>query len=172
MNFHHFLGTNINNSLMVLGQVISKLSDGASVGHVPFRNSKLTRILKNSLGGNTKTAIVCTVTPAELVQTKSTLEFAARAKSIVQHAHVNEILDERAQMNRLRKEITDLQKQVNQFQHSELAEMNEQLARKNEDLVKKLQNQMLMSSWTDAAQVLVRFFKLLDSQKIIPKMFE
>ena len=103
------LGANINNSLMVLGQVISKLSEG-NKGHVPFRNSQLTRILKNSLGGNTKTAIICTVTPAEEVQTKSTLDFAARAKTIVQHAHVNEILDEKAQMNRLRKEIADLKK--------------------------------------------------------------
>ena len=94
---------------MVLGQVISKLSEG-NTRHIPFRESKLTRILENSLGGNTKTAIICTVTPAEEVQTKSTLDFAARAKTIVQHAHVNEILDEKAQMNRLRKEIADLKK--------------------------------------------------------------
>ena len=69
---------------MVLGQVISKLSEG-DIGHVPFRDSNLTRILKKSLGGNTKTAIICTVTPAEDSQTKSTLDFAARAKKIVQH---------------------------------------------------------------------------------------
>ena len=61
-----FIGANINNSLMILGQVISKLSEGAKE-HIPFRNSKLTRILKNSLGGNTKTAIMCCVTPAEEV---------------------------------------------------------------------------------------------------------
>ena len=53
---------------MILGQVISKLSEGAKE-HIPFRNSKLTRILKNSLGGNTKTAIMCCVTPAEEVYT-------------------------------------------------------------------------------------------------------
>ena len=85
---------------MVLGQVIRKLSDGTSDVHVPFRESLLTRILKNSLGGNTKTAILCTVTPAEKDQTKSTLEFATRSKNIVQHAHVNEILDERAELIR------------------------------------------------------------------------
>lgn len=84
-------GANINKSLLVLGQVISKLSEG-STEHIPFRNSKLTRILKNSLGGNTKTAIICTVTPAEYAQTRSTLEFASRAKKIVQHAHVNEVM--------------------------------------------------------------------------------
>ena len=99
--FHEIVGSNINQSLMTLGTVIRKLSDGANTAHVPFRDSKLTRILQNSLGGNTKTAIVCTVTPVERVQTKSTLEFATRSKNIVQHAHVNEVLDERAQMNRL-----------------------------------------------------------------------
>ena len=84
-------GANINKSLMALGQVISKLSEG-SKEHVPFRTSKLTRILKNSLGGNTRTAIICTATFAEEGQTKSTLEFASRAKTIEQHAHVNEVI--------------------------------------------------------------------------------
>ena len=136
---------------MVLGQVISKLSDGASVGHVPFRNSRLTRILKNSLGGNTKTAIICTVTPAEVVQTKSTLEFAARAKKVVQHAHVNEILDEQAQMNRLRKEIAKLQEELAKNKDTDLKEKNEQLQLQNADLLKKLQESVLKSSWKDAA---------------------
>jgi len=47
-------GININKSLMTLGLVISKLSEGRSLEHIPFRESKLTRILKNSLGGNAK----------------------------------------------------------------------------------------------------------------------
>ena len=136
---------------MVLGQVISKLSDGTAVKHVPFRNSKLTRILKNSLGGNTKTAIICTVTPAEVVQTKSSLEFAARAKKIVQHAEVNEILDDRAQMIRLRKEISALQEEVNKYKNHDLMEKNEQLMKKNDDLLKKLQDQVLISSFSNAS---------------------
>ena len=86
-------GANINKSLLVLGQVISKLSDG-SREHIPFRNSKLTRILKDSLGGNAKTSIICTVTPAEREQTKSTLEFASRAKTIVQHVTKNEVISQ------------------------------------------------------------------------------
>ena len=97
---------------MTLGTVIRKLSDGANTAHIPFRDSKLTRILQNSLGGNTKTAIVCTVTPVEKAQTKSTLEFATRSKNIVQHAHVNEVLDERALMNRLETFTTDSSKDV------------------------------------------------------------
>lgn len=83
-------GGNINRSLMTLSQVIAKLSEGLS-GHIPYRNSKLTRILKNSLGGNSKTAMICTVTPAESFLTKSTLEFASTVKKIVQHAHKNEV---------------------------------------------------------------------------------
>merc|ERR1712223_1534322 len=98
-------------SLMVLGQVISKLSEGDSK-HVPFRDSKLTRILKNSLGGNTKTAIICTVTPAEYEQTKSTLDFAARAKKIVQHAHVNLHMDDKAELNKLRKDKARLEQEI------------------------------------------------------------
>ena len=52
-------GCNINQSLMTLGQVIKKLS-GGDTAHIPYRDSKLTRILQNSLGGNAKTAIICT----------------------------------------------------------------------------------------------------------------
>ena len=66
-------GTFINKSLLVLGNVISKLSEGNS-SHIPFRDSKLTRILQTSLGGNAKTCIICTVTPAEMLETHSTLK--------------------------------------------------------------------------------------------------
>lgn len=79
----------MNLCMCFTGQVISKLSEGAE--HIPFRGSRLTRILKNSLGGNAKTTIICTISPAELDQTKSTLEFASRAKKIVQHAKKNEV---------------------------------------------------------------------------------
>ncbi len=71
-----------------------KLSEGVgSTDHIPYRNSKLTRLLKNSLGGNARTAMICNITPAETSLTKSTLEFAARAKKIVQHAQKNEVSD-------------------------------------------------------------------------------
>ncbi len=90
-------GININSSLLVLGQVIAKLSEQAEAGplrkeqvHIPFRDSKLTRILKNSLGGNARTIIICTISPAEKEQSRSTLEFASRAKTIKTHATKNE----------------------------------------------------------------------------------
>ena len=62
-------------------------------GHIPYRDSKLTRILQPSLGGNAKTAIICNVTPAapHVDESHSTLRFASRAKCIVNNAVVNEV---------------------------------------------------------------------------------
>ncbi|MBD4018238.1 hypothetical protein GUI04_04225, partial [Xanthomonas citri pv. citri] len=58
-------GGHINRSLLTLGTVIRKLSKSRN-GHVPYRDSKLTRILQNALGGNARTAIVCTLSPAHV----------------------------------------------------------------------------------------------------------
>ncbi len=85
-------GGHINKSLLALGTVISKLSEGDSM-HIPYRDSKLTRILQSSLGGNARTSIICTVTPASLHidETLSTLRFANRAKKITNRPQVNEV---------------------------------------------------------------------------------
>ncbi|KAK9819524.1 hypothetical protein WJX74_005048 [Apatococcus lobatus] len=83
--------TNINLSLSALGNVISALSDGRD-GHVPYRESKLTRLLQSSLGGNTKTVMIATVGPADynLEETLSTLRYASRAKNIQNKPKINE----------------------------------------------------------------------------------
>ncbi|KAL2934118.1 Kinesin-like protein NACK1 [Bienertia sinuspersici] len=76
-------GCHINLSLMTLTTVIRKLSAGGKrTGHIPYRDSKLTRILQHSLGGNARTAIICTLSPAmsHAEQTRNTLYFATRAK--------------------------------------------------------------------------------------------
>ncbi|XP_028065969.1 kinesin-like protein KIN-7N [Camellia sinensis] len=78
---------------MILGNVINKLSDGAKQrGHIPYRDSKLTRILQPALGGNAKTSIICTLAPEEIhiEETKGTLQFASRAKRITNCVQVNE----------------------------------------------------------------------------------
>jgi centromeric protein E len=87
-------GGHINKSLLSLGTVISKLSEGDCY-HIPYRDSKLTRILQSSLGGNTVTGIICTVTPAyyHVDETLSTLRFAFRAKRITNKPKVNEVFD-------------------------------------------------------------------------------
>ncbi|CEP63378.1 kinesin motor protein CIN8 LALA0_S08e01046g [Lachancea lanzarotensis] len=72
----------INQSLLTLGRVINSLADKNA--HIPFRESKLTRLLQDSLGGNTKTALIATISPAKInsEETSSTLEYASKAKNI------------------------------------------------------------------------------------------
>lgn len=86
-------GGHINKSLLALGSVIAKLSEGGDKKHIPYRDSKLTRILQPSLGGNANTAIICTITPASNYcdETVSTLKFASRAKNIRNKPEVNEV---------------------------------------------------------------------------------
>lgn len=92
-------GSHINKSLMTLGTVIKKLSEGieGQGGHVPYRDSKLTRILQPALGGNANTAIICNITLAQVHadETKSSLQFASRALRVTNCACVNEILTDR-----------------------------------------------------------------------------
>jgi hypothetical protein len=91
--------TNINSSLSTLGDVIRKLSDmgksneaGKSSVHIPYRNSVLTWILKDSLGGNSKTAMVATVSPSEssYAESLNTLRYLERAKYVETNAVINE----------------------------------------------------------------------------------
>ena len=72
----------INKSLSALGQVIKALADGK--GHIPYRDSKLTRILQEALGGNSKTSLIVACSPHldNIEETISTLKFAQRAKTI------------------------------------------------------------------------------------------
>ncbi|XP_036112583.1 kinesin-like protein KIF17 isoform X1 [Molossus molossus] len=83
--------TKINLSLSALGNVISALVDGRCK-HIPYRDSKLTRLLQDSLGGNTKTLMVACLSPADnnYDETLSTLRYANRAKNIKNKPHINE----------------------------------------------------------------------------------
>ncbi|CAK1597884.1 unnamed protein product [Parnassius mnemosyne] len=104
--------TKINQSLSVLGNVISALVDGKST-HIPYRNSKLTRLLQDSLGGNSKTVMIATIGPAEsnYVETISTLRYANRAKNIENKTHVNSEPGD-ALLTRFQQEIDQLKKQL------------------------------------------------------------
>ncbi|KXZ45586.1 hypothetical protein GPECTOR_53g79 [Gonium pectorale] len=107
-------GSFINRSLLTLGTVIHKLAAGVA-GHVPFRDSKLTRLLQPSLSGpGARVAVVCNVTPAaaQSDETSNTLKFAARAKLVQVTARTNEVLDERALLRRYQKEVADLKRQL------------------------------------------------------------
>ena len=81
----------INQSLLALGQVISALSEQKKSDHVPYRDSKLTRLLQDSLGGTAATVLIACVAPtlASREETLSTLRYADRAKQIKNAAKVN-----------------------------------------------------------------------------------
>ncbi|XP_006792792.1 kinesin-like protein KIF3C isoform X2 [Neolamprologus brichardi] len=103
----------INLSLSALGNVISALADGRS-GHVPYRDSKLTRLLQDSLGGNAKTVMVATLGPApqHYDETLTTLRYANRAKNIQNQPRVNEDPKD-ALLREFQREIARLRAQLN-----------------------------------------------------------
>ncbi|KAM7395801.1 hypothetical protein PAMA_007203 [Pampus argenteus] len=125
-------GSNINKSLSTLGLVISALADqGAGKNRskfVPYRDSVLTWLLKDSLGGNSRTAMVATISPSadNFDETLSTLRYADRAKNIVNHAVVNE--DPNARIIReLREEVEKLREQLTEAESMKATELKERL---------------------------------------------
>ena len=112
-------GANINKSLMALGNVINALAEKANAGDarkkkkvfIPYRNSKLTRVLQESLGGNSLCSMLATLSPARsnLEETLSTIQYANRAKMIQVAATKNE---EMTQIDSLNDEISALKKKL------------------------------------------------------------
>ncbi|XP_046563790.1 kinesin-like protein KIF11-B [Haliotis rubra] len=103
---------NINQSLLTLGRVITALVEHAP--HVPYRESKLTRLLQDSLGGRTKTSIIATISPAScnLEETLSTLDYAHRAKNITNRPEVNQKLTKKALLKEYNEEIERLRRDL------------------------------------------------------------
>ncbi|XP_022900797.1 kinesin-like protein KIF3A isoform X2 [Onthophagus taurus] len=104
--------SNINQSLSVLGNVISALVDGKS-SHIPYRNSKLTRLLQDSLGGNSKTAMIAMVSPSEADYEESicTLRYASRVKYIKNQIRVN-VETKKGMIECFEQEIAKLQQRI------------------------------------------------------------
>ncbi|XP_062990199.1 kinesin-like protein KIF21A isoform X3 [Elgaria multicarinata webbii] len=110
-------GISINCGLLALGNVISALGDKSKkVTHVPYRDSKLTRLLQDSLGGNSQTVMIACVSPSDrdFMETLNTLKYANRARNIKNKLMVNQ---DRAsqQINALRSEITRLQMELMEY---------------------------------------------------------
>lgn len=101
--------TSINKSLSALGNVIAALSS-SNRSHIPYRDSKLTRILQDSLSGNTRTVLIACVAPTVLhtAESFSTLQFADRAKSVILTVKANAVIDEKAVLNKANIEIARL----------------------------------------------------------------
>ncbi|KAJ4816592.1 Kinesin-like protein [Rhynchospora pubera] len=106
-------GSYINKSLLTLGTVISKLTEGKAT-HVPFRDSKLTRLLQSSLSGQGRVSLICTVTPSSsnAEETHNTLKFAHRAKRIEIQASQNKIIDEKSLIKKYQNEIKRLKDEL------------------------------------------------------------
>ncbi|XP_029098073.1 kinesin-like protein KIF13A isoform X6 [Monodon monoceros] len=135
-------GSNINKSLTTLGLVISSLADQAAGKgknkFVPYRDSVLTWLLKDNLGGNSQTSMIATISPAadNYEETLSTLRYADRAKRIVNHAVVNE--DPNAKVIReLREEVEKLREQLSQAEAMKAPELKEKLE-ESEKLIREL----------------------------------
>ncbi|CAA0823543.1 ATP binding microtubule motor family protein [Striga hermonthica] len=103
----------INRSLITLGTVIHKLSKDPN-GHIPYGDSKLTQILKTSLGGNSRTAIICTISPtrSQVDQSRKALVFASHAKEVATKSQVNVVMSDKTLVSHLQKELARLEREL------------------------------------------------------------
>ncbi|XP_077246461.1 kinesin-like protein KIN-7F [Tasmannia lanceolata] len=147
-------GCHINRSLLTLGTVIRKLSKGRN-GHVPYRDSKLTRILQPSLGGNARTAIICTMSPARshIEQSRNTLLFASCAKQVATSAQVNVVMSDKALVKHLQKELARLESELRTPGAVSATNDSEALLREKDVQIQKMVNEIKeLSQQRDLAQ--------------------
>lgn len=130
----------INQSLSSLGNVIAALTDRKARAHIPYRDSKLTRLLEDSLGGNCKTTMMAMVSPSysSFSESLSSLKFAHRAKSIKNNARINEDVDQRTllrkyeiELKKLRRELEE--KNINVMNKEELYKLEDEKRKAEED---------------------------------------
>ncbi|XP_034675412.1 kinesin-like protein KIN-7E, chloroplastic isoform X2 [Vitis riparia] len=129
-------GSYINKSLLTLGTVISKLTDDKAT-HIPYRDSKLTRLLQSSLSGHGRVSLICTVTPASsnTEETHNTLKFAHRSKRVEIKASQNKIMDEKSLIKKYQKEISSLKQELQQLKRGMMENPYMMTGSTQEDLV-------------------------------------
>lgn len=166
-------GAHINKSLVTLGSVISALADQThptqqkKVLYIPYRDSVLTWLLKDSLGGNSKTIMIAALSPADCNygETLSTLRYANRAKNIINKPTINEDANVKL-IRELREEIMKLKGMINGEMGTLQLEMSNKVL---EDLLKKeAQEKVLTEEWTEKwreAQTILREQKALGLRK-------
>ncbi|XP_026843894.1 kinesin-like protein KIN-7O isoform X2 [Drosophila persimilis] len=130
-------GSHINKSLLFLSNVIMNLSENLDNKFISFRDSKLTRILQASLGGNAFTSIICTIKPSIVEESLSTINFAMRAKKIRIKPEVNEMVSDATMMKRLEREIKELKDRLAEEQRKNESQL------KVKQLENRIQNDML-----------------------------
>ena len=147
-------GANINRSLLALGNCINALCTNSKGRHIPFRDSKLTRLLKQSLSGNCKTVMICNVSPtlAHYEETHNTLKYANRAKNIKVSTHKN---------------IVNVKLHISKYLEmiKELKEENKELRKQNEQDKMKLEEEMQMEVTQIMNQATVLFDAILVKQR-------
>ncbi|KAI2789936.1 hypothetical protein POX_d05436 [Penicillium oxalicum] len=141
-------GISINAGLAALGKVISQLSSRQSGSHVSYRDSKLTRLLQDSLGGNALTYMIACVTPAEfhLSETLNTVQYAQRARAIQSKPRIQQVADEsdkQALIDRLKAEVAFLRQQIRNAESSDRRETSVERGERKSEQVLQLQNQLL-----------------------------
>lgn len=139
-------GISINAGLASLGKVISQLSTRQAGTHISYRDSKLTRLLQDSLGGNAVTYMIACVTPAEfhLSETLNTVQYAQRARAIQSKPQIQQTSedgDKQAVIDRLRAEVSFLRDQIRNSERG-MSAPQERLERQNEREV-ELRNHLL-----------------------------
>ena len=139
-------GISINAGLASLGKVISQLSTRHTGTHISYRDSKLTRLLQDSLGGNAITYMIACVTPAEfhLSETLNTVQYAQRARAIQSKPQIQQTSDEadkQAVIDRLRAEVSFLRDQIRNSERG-MSAPQERAERQNEREI-ELQNHLL-----------------------------
>ncbi|KAM1361887.1 hypothetical protein FF1_026944 [Malus domestica] len=169
-------GCHINRSLLTLGTVIRKLSSSiiriftklfntvvsrskGRSGHVPYRDSKLTRILQSSLGGNARTAIICTMSPAHshVEQSRNTLLFASCAKEVTTSAQVNVVMSDKALVKHLQKELTRLENELRGSGHKIVSADSSTILREKDLQIEKLKKEVSeLTQQRDLAQSQVK----------------
>ncbi|CAL6102262.1 Kinesin-16 [Hexamita inflata] len=150
----------INQSLAILGNVMQQIvQNQQNSTHIQFRDSKLTRILQDSVGGNCKTVLITNISPSNacFYETLNSLKFADRAKQIKQHAEINQIEDFSVRIQKYRLEIQRLQQKINEKGNPEEQQMQQQL-QKQVDMLKS----QIQSPKFDEFQKLFQQIKQLD----------
>ncbi|XP_028408908.1 kinesin-like protein KIF18A [Dendronephthya gigantea] len=143
-------GANINKSLLALGNCINALAENKKNVHIPYRNSKLTRILKDSLGGNCRTVMIAAVSPSSLSyeDTYNTLKYADRAKNIKSNIIKNVVsvdvhVSQYAKLvSELQGEVGRLKERLNKFETGEATPMNRKVEARKKVEVERIKSEI------------------------------